>query len=117
MTPGVVVYRLDDRLFFANARYFKGRVGEAIRAAPAPVRWLVLDAEAITHADATGLDALLDVTNDLRRDEIALVVARLRTRMEGQFEDAGVLEAIGRAHLYPTVHAAVDAYTSRDGGS
>ena len=117
VTAGVVVYRLDDRLFFANARYFKGRVGEAIRAAPAPVRWLVLDAEAITHADATGLDALLDVTNDLRRDEIALVVARLRTRMEGQFEDAGVLDAIGRAHLYPTVHAAVDAYTSRDGGS
>jgi sulfate permease, SulP family len=117
VTAGVVVYRLDDRLFFANARYFKGRVGEAIRAAPAPVRWLVLDAEAITHADATGLDALLDVTNDLRRDEIALVVARLRTRMEGQFEDAGVLDAIGRSHLYPTVHAAVDAYTSQDGGS
>jgi SulP family sulfate permease len=117
VTAGVVVYRLDDRLFFANARYFKGRVGEAIRAAPAPVRWLVLDAEAITHADATGLDALLDVTDDLRRDEIALVVARLRTRMEGQFEDAGVLDAIGRSHLYPTVHAAVDAYTSREAGS
>jgi high affinity sulfate transporter 1 len=117
VTPGVVVYRLDDRLFFANARYFKGRVGEAIRAAPAPVGWLVLDAEAITHADATGLDALLDVTNDLRRDGIALVVARLRTRMEGQFEDAGVLEAIGRSHLYPTVHAAVDAYTSQEGGA
>jgi len=117
VTPGVVVYRLDDRLFFANARYFKGRVGEAIRAAPSPVRWLVLDAEAITHADATGLEALLDVAHDLRRDEITLVVARLRTRMEEQFEDAGVLEVIGRSHLYPTMHAAVDAYTSRHGGS
>jgi high affinity sulfate transporter 1 len=42
VTAGVVVYRLDDRLFFANARYFKGRVREAIRAAPSPVRWLVL---------------------------------------------------------------------------
>ena len=58
MTPGVVVYRLDDRLFFANARYFKGRVREAIRAAPAEVSWLVFDAEAVTHADATGLEAL-----------------------------------------------------------
>jgi sulfate permease, SulP family len=108
-TPGVVVYRLDDRLFFANARYFKARVREAIRAAPGPVRWLVLDADAITHADATGLDALVDVTQDLRRDEITLVVARLRTRMEGLLEDAGALEAIGRSHLYPTVRAAVDA--------
>jgi MFS superfamily sulfate permease-like transporter len=116
VTPGVVVYRLDDRLFFANARYFKGRVREAVRAAPAPVSWLVLDAEAITHADATGLDALLDVTKDLRRDEITLVLGRLRTRMEEQLEDAGVLEAIGHGHLYPTVRTAVDACASRGGG-
>jgi high affinity sulfate transporter 1 len=116
-TPGVVVYRLDDRLFFANARYFKGRVREAIRAAPAPVHRLVLDADAITHADATGLDALLDVTKDLRRDEITLVLARLRTRMEEQLDDAGVLDAIGPDHLYPTVRAAVDAYTDPGGGA
>jgi SulP family sulfate permease len=113
VTPGVVVYRLDDRLFFANARYFKARVQEAIRAASSPVRWLVLDADAITHVDATGLDALLDVTNDLRRKEITLVVARLRTRMEEQLEEAGVLDTIGREHLYPTVRAAVDACASQ----
>jgi high affinity sulfate transporter 1 len=116
VTPGVVVYRLDDRLFFANARYFKGRVREAIRAAPGSVRWLVLDADAITHVDATGLDTLLDVTEDLRRNEITLVLARLRTRLEEQLADGGVLEAIGAEHLYPTVRAAVDGYASRDGG-
>jgi len=115
VTPGVVVYRLDDRLFFANARYFKGRVREAIRAAPAPVRRLVLDADAMTHVDTTGLDALLDVTKDLRRDEITLVIARLRTRMEEQLEDAGVLDVIGAEHLYPTVRAAVEAFESEDG--
>jgi hypothetical protein len=60
------------------------------------------------------LDALLDVTKDLRRDEITLVLARLRTRMEEELEDAGVLDAIGREHLYPTVRAAVDACA--DGG-
>jgi sulfate permease, SulP family len=112
-TPGVVVYRLDDRLFFANARYFKGRVREAIRAAPPTVSWLVLDADAITHVDATGLDALGDVAKDLKRDEITLVMARLRTRMEEQFEDAGVLDVIGPGHLYPTVRAAVEACDSR----
>jgi len=109
ITPGVVVYRLDDRLFFANARYFKGRVREAIRAAPAQVHWLVLDADAMTHVDATGLDALLDVTKDLRRDEITLVIARLRTRMEEQLETAGVVDLVGSGHLYPTVRAAVEA--------
>lgn len=80
---------------------------EAIRAAPAPVHWLVLSADAMTHVDATGLDALRDVTKDLRREEISLVIARLRTRMEGQFEDAGVLGAIGAGHLYPTIREAV----------
>jgi sulfate permease, SulP family len=109
VTPGVVVYRLDDRLFFANARYFKGRVREAIRAAPAPVSWLVFDAEAVTHVDSTGLDALEQLTKDLRGEGITLVVARLRTRMEEQFELAGVTETIGRERFYPTVHAAVES--------
>jgi high affinity sulfate transporter 1 len=107
VTPGVVVYRLDDALFFANARYFKGRVREAIRAAPTSVSWLVLDAEAVTSADSTGLEALMDLTRDLRRDGITLVVARLRTRMQDQLEAAGVLDAIGRERWYPSVRAAV----------
>jgi SulP family sulfate permease len=110
VTPGVVVYRLDDRLFFANARYFKARVREAVRAARTPVSWLVFDAEAVTHADSTGLEALDDLANDLRRDEITLVVARLRTRMQEQFELAGLTETIGPQRFYPSVHAAVEAF-------
>jgi high affinity sulfate transporter 1 len=117
VTPGVVVYRLDDRLFFANARYFQGRVREAIRAASTPVRWLVLDADAITHVDATGLEALADLTKELQRREITLVLARLRTRMEDQFEAAGLLDVIRRNRLYPTVRAAVDAFESLGDGS
>jgi SulP family sulfate permease len=71
----------------------------------------------MTHADATGLETLADVTKDLRRDEITLVLARLRTRMEEQLDAAGILDVIGREHLYPTVRAAVDAFESRDGAS
>ena len=77
VTPGVVVYRLDDRLFFANAEYVKGRVREAIRAAPTETAWFVFDAEAVNHIDSTGIEALLDLTLDLRREDITLVVARL----------------------------------------
>ena len=68
VTPGVVVYRLDDRLFFANARYVKGRVREAIRAAPTETSWLVFDAEAVNHVDSTGIEALADLARDLRGD-------------------------------------------------
>lgn len=110
-TPGIVIYRLDDRLFFANARYVKARVREAVRAAPSTVRWLVLDAEAITHVDATGLEALVDLADDLRRDEIVLALARLETRMEDQLQERGVMDAVGE-HVYPTVRAAVEAFES-----
>ena len=69
------------------------------------------------HADSTGLEALEALTKDLRRDEITLAVARLRTRMEQQFELAGLTETIGSQHFYPTVHAAVEAFVRSEGGS
>jgi sulfate permease, SulP family len=106
--PGIVVYRLDDRLFFANARYFKARVREAVRAAPSHVSWLVFDAEAMAHADSTGLEAFAELANDLRRDGITLVVARLHARMREQFDRAGLIETVGPRRFYPTVRAAVD---------
>jgi anti-anti-sigma regulatory factor len=62
----------------------------------------VLDAEAITHVDASGLESLVRLAEDLRREQITLVVARLRTRMEEQLASTGVA-------FYPTVRAAVDA--------
>ena len=47
VTPGVLVYRLDDRLFFANVNYVQSRLREAIAGAPTPVNWLVFDAEGL----------------------------------------------------------------------
>jgi sulfate permease, SulP family len=115
VTPGVVVYRLDDRLFFANAGYVKGRVREAIRAAPTETSWFVFDAEAVNHVDSTGMDALLDLTRDLRREGITLVVARLRSRMRPDFAVAGLTDEIGAEHFYPSVKLAVDAFPGADG--
>ncbi|MGH3084397.1 MAG: sodium-independent anion transporter [Gaiellaceae bacterium] len=106
--PGVVVYRLDDRLFFTNARYVKGRVREAINGAPSPTRWLVFDAEAVTHVDATGLEALSELTTSLRDDGVRLVFARLKPGPQRRFEEAGLTEAIGPDRFYPTIRAAVN---------
>jgi sulfate permease, SulP family len=109
ITPGVLVYRLDDRLFFANASYVSGRIREAIHGAPNPVRWFVFDAEALTHVDATGIHALKELIASLDRDRITFVIARLKAPMERAFEDAGVLELIGSDHVHPTVRSAVEA--------
>jgi MFS superfamily sulfate permease-like transporter len=109
VTPGVVVYRLDDRLFFANARYVEGRVREAISAAPTATAWLVFDAAAVNHVDATGIDALGELARELRSEGVTLIVARLRARLLADFDVAGVLDEIGRERFYPSVKLAVAA--------
>ncbi|HET6642823.1 MAG TPA: sodium-independent anion transporter [Gaiellaceae bacterium] len=73
-------------------------------------RWLVLDAEAVSHVDATGIDALLDLVKVLRGDGVELVLAQLRTRMQDQLESAGAMETLGAGNVYPTVRAAVEAF-------
>ena len=104
ITPGVVVYRLDDRLFFANASYVKARVQEALRGAPTVTTALVLDAEAITHVDAAGLQALEDIARTLDKDGIALHIARAKHPMSDL-----VATHVTGARFHGTVRAAVHA--------
>lgn len=107
--PGIVVYRLDDRLFFANAGYVTGRMRQAVRGAPTTAHWLVLDAEGISHIDTTGMEALRNLVDELGDGGVALVVARMRTTLKGLLDDAGLEAEIGAAGFYPTVRAAVHA--------
>jgi high affinity sulfate transporter 1 len=108
-TPGVLVYRLDDRLFFANASYVKGRVREAIAGAPTPVRWFVFDGEGLTYVDATGVDALKSLVGTLREQQITFMFARLKDPMRRRLAEAGVLDLVGEHHVHATVRAAVAA--------
>jgi SulP family sulfate permease len=109
VTPGVLVYRLDDRLFFANASYVKGRIREAIHGAPTPVRWFVFDAEGLAHVDATGVDAFKSLVGSLREQQITFMFARLKDPMRKRLREAGVLDLVGERHVHPTVRAAVAA--------
>jgi sulfate permease, SulP family len=107
VTPGVVVYRLDDRLFFANASYVKGRIREALRGAPTPPELLVLDAEGMTHVDAAGTAALADLAEALAAEGVAIVMARVKGPVREHLDAAGVTAALGGPAAYhPTVRAA-----------
>jgi anti-anti-sigma regulatory factor len=108
ITPGVVVYRLDDRLFFANASYVKGRVQEALRGSPTTPTALVLDAEGMTHIDSAGMQALEDLTGTLDDDGIALHVARAKHPMADRLH-----ECTPGARFHGTVRAAVHAAMRR----
>jgi sulfate permease, SulP family len=108
----VVVYRLDDRLFFANAGYVKGRVREAVRGAPTATRWLVLDAEGLTHIDAAGVAMIRDLVQQLGGEGTTLVFARAKSPLRQRFDEVGLTETIGEHRFHPTVRAAVEACVS-----
>jgi sulfate permease, SulP family len=109
LSPGVLVYRLDDRLFFANVNYVESRIREAVAGSPTPVHWLVFDAEGLNHVDATGIDLLTNLIEAMRKKSITFVFARLKGPVTEYLQDAGVLRLVGEGHIYPTVSAAVDA--------
>jgi SulP family sulfate permease len=106
---GVVVYRFDGPLFFANVDLFAEEIRDLVETTEPPVRWVVVSAEAITSMDTTAESALRDLIADVRSHGAELVLARARAPLRESLERAGLADEIGRDHLYATVRDAVDA--------
>jgi MFS superfamily sulfate permease-like transporter len=113
ITPGVVVYRFNGRLFFANAHFFKRRLWAAVEGAPKPVRHVVLDATALSGIDAGSVDALAEVHAGCVTRNITLEIAHATGELRQRFDDTGLTDLIGAEHFYPTVPAAVDSARGR----
>ena len=107
VAPGVVVYRLDDRLLFANARYVSGRIREAVAGAPSETRFLVFDAEGFGGFDASGVEAFDQLITALAASQVTLVIARMKSHVEEQFATTGLTERVGPERFFPTVDSAV----------
>jgi high affinity sulfate transporter 1 len=114
VVPGVVIYRLDDRLFFANSRYFSSRIREAVAGAPYAVHSVVFDAEAVVGLDASGAEELREVIEGLRNEGIRFVIARARRGFEQHLGRLGLDEALPADTRFPTVRAAVRAVSGID---
>jgi SulP family sulfate permease len=110
--PGLVVYRFDGPLFFANAQLLADDLEAAVAegAVPEPVRWVVVDAEAIGDVDSTGAGMLADLADSLRERGITLSLARLKSAVSEYLDRAGVMEKVGAEHVYLEVDDAVAAY-------
>jgi SulP family sulfate permease len=107
--PGLVVYRYDSPLFFANADDFKRRALAAADPADQP-RWFVLNVEANVEVDITGLDAVESLRIELERRGIVLAMARVKQDLLDDLRAFGLAESIGEARLFPTLPTAVAAY-------
>lgn len=111
--PGLLVYRFDAPLFFANADYFQRRVRELIAEAPEPVEWLLLDAEAITDIDSTAGAILESLRDELAKGGVTLVIARAKFPLRQRMGRLGLLTAIGSERFYASIRSAVAAYAAR----
>ncbi len=112
-TPGVIVYRFDVPLFFANCRRLREDVLELVRAAPDPVSTVVLDAGAITLLDTTAASILLQLLTRLAELEVQLVVARAHGQVRNVMEASGITAALGPTGVVPSVRAAVESHEER----
>ena len=108
VASGVVVYRIQDRMFFANAHFFKRRLWAAVDGAPKPVRHVVLDASFISDIDASAEVALREVIDGLHERNIEFHIATAAAELQQRLSDVGLIDVIGPDHVHSTVGVAVE---------
>ena len=108
--PGLLLYRWDAPLFFANADLFRIRALAVVRGVEPPVRWLVVSAEPVTDVDTTAADALDELITDLARAGVELHFAEMKGHVKDRLRDYGVYQRMGDTCFHPTVGTAVKAY-------
>lgn len=113
--PGLVVYRYDAPLCFANADDFRRRALAAVEESPTPVVWFLLNAEANVEIDITAADAIEDLRADLARRGIVFTMARVKQDLRAELATAGLVERIGEDRIFPTLPTAVAAFREHVG--
>ena len=109
-TPGLVLFRWDAPLFFANAELFKQRVLDAVAASPTPVRRVVIAAEPITSVDVTSADALAELDAALKADGIELDFAELKDPVKDKLRRFGLFDLFAENRFFPTKESAVSEH-------
>lgn len=108
--PGLVLFRWDAPLFFANAELFKQRALDAVANSPTPVRWLVVAAEPVTGIDVTAGDTLAELDNALHAMGIELCFAELKDPVKDTLKRFGLFAQLGERYFFPTIGSAVARY-------
>jgi high affinity sulfate transporter 1 len=110
LIPGLVLFRWDAPLFFANAEFFKERVLDAVAKSPTPTRWLVVAAEPVTSVDVTACDMVAELDETLHAQGIELRFAELKDPVKDKLKRFGLFAQLGEESFFPTLGAAVSNY-------
>ena len=108
--PGLLLFRWDAQLFFANAELFREQILGAVASAPTPIRWVVVAADAITDVDITAADVLLMLHGELDEQGVTLMFAGMKGPVKDRLRHYGTLETLGSDIFEPTVGSAVNRY-------
>ena len=111
--PGIVVYRWEAPLFFANAGSFREQIRKLARERKPD--WIVLQCEAVTDVDVTAAEMLERLDNELNAEGVHLAFAEMRTRLQDLTLRYGLLETLDRDHFYPTLETALEAVRASGG--
>jgi MFS superfamily sulfate permease-like transporter len=111
---GLVIFRFDGPLFFANARTFREQMRRLAAGQPRP-QWIIIAAEPITDIDTTAADMLEDLDRELNAMGTALVFAELKDRVRATLERYELIGPLDPDHFFPTIDAAVAAFRQQTG--
>jgi high affinity sulfate transporter 1 len=113
--PGLVLFRWDAPLFFANAELFHQRVLDAIAESPSPARRIVVTAEPVTSIDVTSADMLAELEHNLAQSGIEMGFAEMKDPVKDKLKRFELFDRFGAANFHPTIGSAVDAYLEKNG--
>lgn len=108
--PGLVLFRWDAPLFFANAEMFREQVLKAAGTAPTPTNWIVIAAEPVTDIDITAADMLLELEQELSQAGVSLCFAQMKGPTKDHLKKYGLFARLGVENFFPTMGQAVDHY-------
>ncbi|MGB7435429.1 MAG: SulP family inorganic anion transporter [Candidatus Acidiferrum sp.] len=107
--PGLVIYRFGAPLFYANANFFSEQLRMLADSAPSPLRWVIVDAGAITNVDFTAARVAREVVEDLRAHGTELVLAHVESDLKPDLDRHYLTETIGPTRIFDTLHEALAA--------
>ena len=107
--PGLVVYRFGADLFYANIDRFADEVRALVASAPTPVRWFIVDAGAITDMDYSAAQSIRDLLDDLARQRVGMVFARVSPYLRSDMDRHRITAALGETRIFATLHEAIAA--------
>ena len=112
--PGLVLYRFGAPLFYANAGRFLEEISLVVQPMPSGVRWVVVDAEAMTHVDYTAARVVRSLKDHLAEAGIELAFARMPWDLRSDFDRHHLMDAVGQARIFDRLHDSIAAFEKLD---